>query len=89
MPCSLYTGGEQIRMSASREKRRVFAITCAIHTHRFAFLKTALLARLSRGFARRREFKRASMTFGEGLVDSPIAVPDSLFLLVIRAFHLV
>jgi hypothetical protein len=29
------------------------------------------------------------MVFGEGLVDSPFAVPDSLSVLVIGAFHLV
>jgi hypothetical protein len=28
------------------------------------------------------------MMFGKDLVDSPFAVPDSFFLLVIRAFHL-
>lgn len=28
------------------------------------------------------------MMSGKGLVDSPFAVPDSLFLFVIRAFHL-
>ncbi|VWD64136.1 hypothetical protein BLA50215_07808 [Burkholderia lata] len=42
----------------------------------------------ARGSVRRRELQRAPVMFGQGFVDAPFAVSNSLFRFVVGTFHL-